>query len=239
MASDPRFDVEYDRPDAPREKKSGWSNCLIGCLIVFVIAVVFFVVLGIWVSRNWRDWAATAGAEGVKHVIDASELPQQEKAEINVEVDRVAEEFRAGRMSAEQMGVLMQKLFESPLMTSLVVYGVEKQYLDRSGLSEEEKTEGRRTIRRFMRGVIDQKIDEQSTNSVLDHIGDRDDDGNWQMRERVTDEELRAFLAEAKSRADQAEIPDEPEDIDPSDEFKRIIDETLNPPPGVPPLEQP
>ena len=44
----------------------------------------------------------------------------------------------------------------------------------------------------------------------------------------MSDEELRAFFKEAKAQADAAQIPPEPEDIDPSDELKRIIDQAMN-----------
>ena len=50
------------------------------------------------------------------------------------------------------------------------------------------------------------------------------------MRQQVSDEELRAALAEAKSQADAAGIAAEPADIDFSEEFKRIIDEQLKEP---------
>ena len=45
----------------------------------------------------------------------------------------------------------------------------------------------------------------------------------------VTDEELREFLAEARERADTAGVAETVEEVDPSDEIKRIVDSILNP----------
>ena len=59
------------------------------------------------------------------------------------------------------------------------------------------------------------------------HVADRRPNGQWQLRQAVSDEELRAALSEAKAQADAADIPPAPENIDPSDEVKRIIDESL------------
>ncbi len=121
----------------------------------------------------------------------------------------------------------MQKLFQSPLMPSLVVTVVDKQYFDRSGLSDEEKTQGRQSLNRFARGAIDGKIDEKSIDAVMAHVADRKADGKWQFRPQVSDQDLRAALSDAKSRADAAGIPAAPPNFDPSDEVKRIIDEAL------------
>jgi hypothetical protein len=49
-----------------------------------------------------------------------------------------------------------------------------------------------------------------------------------QMRPTVTDEELRAFLSEAKQQADKAGIPNEPESFDAAAEFTKIIDEAID-----------
>jgi hypothetical protein len=59
------------------------------------------------------------------------------------------------------------------------------------------------------------------------HVADRDARDQWKLRPKLTDEELRAFLAEAKKQADDAGIPDQPADIDPSGEIKKIVDEAL------------
>jgi hypothetical protein len=64
----------------------------------------------------------------------------------------------------------------------------------------------------------------------MQHIATRGSNGEWQLRENLTDEELRAFLAAAKAEADKAEIPAEPAEFDPSDELKKVIDSTLSGP---------
>ena len=113
-------------------------------------------------------------------------------------------------------------------MPSLIVMAVDKQYFERSGLSDEEKAQGRDALKRFARGVIDGKIDQKGIDAVMAHVADQKGDGNWQFRAKVSDADLRAAIAEAKSRADKAGIPAEAETtIDPSDEVKRIIDEAL------------
>jgi 2-hydroxychromene-2-carboxylate isomerase len=112
-------------------------------------------------------------------------------------------------------------------MPMIVVMAVDKHYFDRSGLSDEEKKQGRVALQRFARGVFDKKIDEKGIDSVMMHVADRQGQGNWELRAHVSDQDLRAALAAAKARADEAGIGESPQNVDPSDEMKRIIDESL------------
>jgi len=59
------------------------------------------------------------------------------------------------------------------------------------------------------------------------HVADRDARGRWKLRPTLTDDDLRAFFAEAKQQADAAGIPEQPADVDPSEEIKQIVDEAL------------
>jgi hypothetical protein len=233
---DPRFRGEREQPatqsvewlpDAPVKRRSWMSTCLIGCLITVVVMVAIVAVLAFWISRNWRDWASTLGSDALKQGINATELPEGEKVDMELQVDRLAAELREGRLSGEQLGAIFEQLMESPLMTTLVASAIEGKYIANSGLDEAEKAEAQQTIRRFLRGAIDQKINQQGVDAAMQHVATRRGKDNWELKNRVTDAELRAFLVEAKKQADAAEIPEEPEEIDPSDEFKRIIDEAL------------
>ena len=62
----------------------------------------------------------------------------------------------------------------------------------------------------------------------MSHVADKEPNGEWRMRQQLSDADLRAALTEAKARADAANVAAEPEDVKPSVELKRIIDETLN-----------
>jgi hypothetical protein len=238
MANEHLFTAEAPEAEPKEErKKSFWSMCLGGCLVGVVVVAVLVAVALFWISRNWRELASNFGAQAIKQGIDQSQLPAQEKIDIKIQIDRVADAVRKGQLSGDQLHTLMQKLVESPLMTSFVAAAVEKQYFEKSGLSDEEKAEGKRTVRRFLRGTIDNKIDKQGFDAAMTHVADRDVGGNWKLRQQVSDDELRAFLAEAKARADAANIAEEPKDIDPSDEVKRIVDEALGEASRQPPAE--
>lgn len=230
MADEHLFRADVEGTGVPVERKSGWRSCLTGCLVVFVILIVIAVLIGFWISRNWRDWAATAATEGIRQGISSSQLPAQEQQEIMVQVDRVAKAFREKTMSAEQLGKLAQTLVQSPLMSLIAASTIEKQYFAKSGLSEEEKAAGRQTLQRFIRGSIDDKINKAGIDAAMAHVADRDPQGNWKLHQNISDADMRAFLTEAKKQADAAGIPEQPAEIDPSEEIKKIVDEALSAP---------
>ena len=232
MSTAPRFDeglYDSQQPQEQPPQRSGWRTCLIGCLAICVILATLLIVLGIYISRNWREWAASGASQLVQQAIDASDLPQQEKVEIMAQVDRVTAAVRDGRMSMAQLQTLFEQFSQSPLMASLMVTAVDEKYLNKSELSEEEKSAGRLALRRFVRGVIDEKIPEAQIDVVLAPIGVRKPAGELELKDQVTDAELQAFFAAATAEADKAGIPEQPEEVDPSEEFQRIVDEALGP----------
>jgi hypothetical protein len=238
MATEHRFDPYGNQPAAEKKPRTWLSTCLIGCLVMAVVGLVLFAIVAFWISQNWRGWASDISDAGLNELIEQSELPPQEKQEIRVEVDRVIDEFRGGRVSLKQVGLILENLVESPLFTMIMVSSADAHYFDKSGLSDEEKAEGRTTLRRFLRGAIDGTIDEDSVNAAMAHVAERQSGGGWRLRESVTDEQLRSFLTVAKEKADDANIPLEPPEFDPSDEVKRAIDAALSEPqqdgePGV------
>ena len=233
MATDPQFRVQDDRfeggasaPEAPK-KKSALATCLTGCLIAFVVILVLGIIAGVYAYRKFPEWAAIGISEGAKQVINETDLPEEEKVDISVQIDRLAAATRERKLSLAQMGEFFQNLVQSPLMTTLGMSMVDKKYIVPSGLSDEEKTAARVTVQRFMRGAIDQKISQADVEKAMAPVSTRKPDGNMELKQSVTDEELNEFLTTAKAQADAAGIPEEVEAVDPSDEFKRIVDKTL------------
>lgn len=228
MATDPRYGATMSPSEMATEPKAKSSGCLKGCLIVFVILVVLAAIAVFLIWRNWKSLAAGVASQAADQMIDISPVPAQEKAEMKAEVARVVDALRENRLTAIQFATLMEKLTQSPLMTTFVVSSVEQNTLAGSALSDEEKVAARQTLRRFRRGIIDGSIPEASVDAVMAHVAERDQpDGPWTSKPQISDEQLKAFLDGAKAEADKANIPAEPADIDPSDELKKIIDAAM------------
>ncbi|MEX2093352.1 MAG: hypothetical protein WD971_11780 [Pirellulales bacterium] len=226
MANEHLFSADVAGPGTPVQGKSRWQSCLTGCLVVFVILMVIAILSGFWISRNWRRPVAWMSTWAIQQVIDSSTLAINEKQEIMVQVDRVASAFRQNAISEDQFEQLLKHLFESPFVSLIMATEIDRQYLPESGLSQEEKDAGGQTLDRFIRGAIDKQINQAEIDAAMAHVAIRNGN-NWQLRKALTDEELREFFAEAKKQADAAGIPEQPADIDPSEEIKKVVDDAL------------
>jgi hypothetical protein len=110
-----------------------------------------------------------------------SQLPAQEQQEVMVQVERLATAFREKKITLEEVGVVAQKLADSPLMSLIGASMIEQQYLAKSGLSDEEKAEDSQILQRFIRGSIDGDITEERMDAAMVHVAERRN-GNWELK---------------------------------------------------------
>ena len=229
----------YQEP--PRSSGSGCGpGILLGCLGVFVVCVILCAGSVWYVQQNAGKWVAGVVREVFVASIKASEIPEGEKTEVIAQIDRVLAAYKAGRIKSEDIEPVMKKLERSPVFLMMQTWGLEKAYVDPSGLSDEEKEQGRRTIERAFRGLVEQKITQEEFTGVVPQQPQgqaevKIDNGktviksHTDQRSPLTDEEVRKMLADLKKLADDAEIPDEPFTIDIGDEVKKLVDEVLAP----------
>ena len=92
---------------------------------------------------------------------------------------------------------------------------------------DEEKVDGRRTIQRLARGVVEKTISQSDLEQISDGVTEIGPDGNQKMKESISDEELRTLLADAKQLADDNEIPDEEFVVDLAGEVRKMVDVLL------------
>ena len=140
---------------------------------------------------------------------------------------RVVDQYRSGKITLEDLGRILDELAKSPVMQNIMIYAIEKQYVDPSGLPDEEKQAARLTLQRILRGIHEKRIEEGELDAALDHLSAKTQDGQRQMKNRVTDEELRRFLAECRRVADRAGVPVEPFEIKISEEFRNAVERAM------------
>ncbi|MBC8353943.1 MAG: hypothetical protein H8E66_18255 [Planctomycetes bacterium] len=211
--------------DQSPPKRSGCATCLFVCLGLMLVCIVACGG-GTWfVAKKAPDWARDAIVSG----IEESDLSAEDKQVVTGQVDRVVDEYKAGRITMQQLSEIAQELSQSPLVTLMMAMAAEEAYIKPSGLSDEEKDLAERTLQRVARGVFEEKIDPDALNTALDYISTQDSNGARQFKNPVADEDLRQMLAECKRLADEAEIPDEPYQVNVGAEFKAAVDRVLSP----------
>ncbi len=215
-------------PAAPH--RSCFSSCLVGCLVVGVLGLLVCGGVAWYLAKNMKSIASNVARQAIVSTIEQSELDPAEKRAVIAEVDRVVDQYRTGQITLEDLGLIFEELAKSPVMQKLVIYAVEKQYVEPSGLTDEEKRAAHLTLQRVLRGMHEQKIQQDDLEPALDHLSVKKQDGRRQMKNVVTDGELRRFLAECQRVADQAGVPVEPFEMKISEEFRKAVDRALRSP---------
>lgn len=218
-----------------------------GCLVALAVVLILLVIGGVFVAMNWRTWTSKGMHALVEEAVSESALPLEEQREVMAVADTFIAEFETGNVSMAQFGRVVEELSKSPMIPAMVMMGVDESYIAKSALPEEEKAEGSKDVSRFVWGVYDGVISQTKIDDVAQPIsappGDQDavviqtDRVNLRLKkpENVTNEELRAFLANANAAADEAGVPDEQFTIDWSAELQGAIDRAMGRPPAPPP----
>src|SRR5262245_26188378 len=230
----------YNQP--PRNSGMSWifSLLLIGLGIVFVGGAV--CIGGVWyVASNLDRWVVGLGREAIVAVINDSELPEGEKAEVITQVDRIVTAYKERKINQADLERVFTELQDSPALAALTLYGIENEYLNGTNLTKQEIEQGHRTFQRVLRAVYEGKISEDAFFTALpddEAEMSTEDIDNKSVQERVRlaankaaesspDDDLRLTLAKLKVMADNAGIPDEPFQLHIGAEVKKFVDKAL------------
>jgi hypothetical protein len=150
-------------------------------------------------------------------------------------------------MSAAQLEEVLTALQESPVFVLLDVGGIERDIVSASGLSQAEKEQGRRTVRRAARAVHAGKIPSGefygalpaghfyptllavalSEDELMEYNNQFIDDQFTGEPPPASDGDVRSALARLAALAEKAGVPDEPWMFDVSDEFAKAVSGAL------------
>lgn len=217
-------------PASPSPNKGcGVGSCLlIGCLGIVLVSIIVPCIAGVWFYYNGGKMIAGAARDMIVKVVEQSELEAEDKKEVVAQVDRVVDAYKQGKITMEDLGKVMEELAKSPLLPLAMIYGVEEKYIKPSGLTDEEKEEGRLSLQRVARGAFEKKINEQELEPLLDEVSYKTGPNNQrQFKDTLTDAELKQFLGKAKQLADDKGLPEEEFRVKIGSEFKKAVDEAL------------
>lgn len=203
------------------------GSVLAGCLVAVVVVIILLVIAGIYVKMHYRGWVS-AGVEQVSAaVVKDSGLPQDQKDQILAEVNQVTTDFKAGKISLQQIQKMGEEIAQSPLIPLAAVQAARQKYIEPSDMKPEEKADAVRSLQRFARGVYEKKISKETIDDVIKPIVTLKAGGQWELKDKPTRQELDQFVANAKAKADEAKVPDEAFDLNIAAELKKAINKAL------------
>lgn len=205
------------------------SGCLkavaTGCLTLAVLVAV----LGFVVFRSIRGISTELVRKQVVRRVEDSGLPKEQQAGLVRQVNRVAAEFRRGRLTVEDVQRMAHELAEGPVISLAWLVVAELRYLNPSDLDEEEKQEASLAIQRFARGVSEGRIPRDDVREAINRITwASPETGERRMKESLSVEELREFLRAVENAADAAGVPKEPFQADVAAEARKVVDRFLD-----------
>ena len=220
--SSPSTSWSNEPPQPTKRTGCGWGSCLVGCLVIGVLGAISCGGLTYYFMKRIPNDLRNGAVKAVRE----SDLAEEDKKVVIEQLDRVHADFTTGKIGFRDVGKLVETLTNSPLMPVMLAKAAKKKYVDPSGLSDEEKQDADMTFQRVTRGIVEKKIPQSELETALNMISDGA--GNQRrLKDSLSDDEVRAFLTECKRVVDEAEIPEEPFEIDIGAEFKRAVDEAM------------
>lgn len=198
-----------------------------GCGCLLIVLLVAAIAVGVWVVYSWRSIAANVGHQIAVNAITAAELPEGDRRRILEWLDQIREDFAEGRIDVGQLGRMVEAIAEGWFVPLAMIAAADAKYVQTSGLDRDEKLAGRRTLERLAQAIVTQKIGPQDAETLLAPVLETKEVGTSTLKEKVTDAELREFLAGAKERVDAIGIPDQPFTVNVADEFDKAINQAL------------
>ncbi len=204
-----------------------------GASALKVLAIIFLVLVlvcgGIvtYVAVNFKRLAAGWVRGPLIQAIQNSNLPEDQKASITANIDRLTGDFENGRISFQQLGRVGTELAEGPFINLIIVESVEARHVEMIELPPEQRDEVSLTFDRFERGICEDAITTDQVDEVLAVVSASDGQDIRELKENLTEADLSAFVSAMKDKADEAEIPIEPYQVDFAAELQRVIDKVL------------
>jgi hypothetical protein len=219
-------------PPYQQPPSRSWAPCLIGCGITGLVVLLLCGGTVWYVTSNFKNIAVNLVASTAKKAIEDTKMREEDKKDVIAQIDRVAEGYKKNQINEQELGKIMEGMAKSPLMMVLIVYGVTYDYINRPGQDADVKAEAERTLQRIARGTAEGTIKEEDLKKPFSSIAE---DPNQQVqpgqppqpKQQLTDEDLKKFLEDLKTLADEKAIPDEPYELNVGKEIKRIVDEAV------------
>jgi len=194
-------------------------------VLLIILGSIFLclVIAGIYVGMHWKGWVASAANTATQQIVRDSGLPQDQRDSIVTDIKQLGDDFQSGRISTQELGRITQAIANGPLLPLAGVQAARQKYVEPSDMTPREKDAAILTLQRFARGVHEKKIKKEEIDDVVKPVADLMPNGRWRLKDKPTRMELDQFLENAKAKADDAMIPNEPFDLNIADELRKAI----------------
>ncbi len=234
------------------ERESKSSSCLkvlgIGCVVVVFLGVLAVGAGVYFIKTRGLDLAASAITAMSEGMLKESQLTDSDKEGVRTEIARFTSRLKAGEISMEQVKKLGDQFEQGSLPALLFLQAVAAGKLVPQGIPEEESAAARLNAQRLQRAAVEGKVTPQELKKILNEVFPREEkeapkaeseSPGWlvdfrdrdflKSREKeITAEDWRPAMALIKQMADESGIPNEPYQLELTQEIRKLVDQVLS-----------
>lgn len=119
------------KPERSNVKGLKSQSGIATALLVGLIAVVLiFVAVGVYAAKNYKVWIADGITAGMNALINGSDIPEEEKADVIRIISQLKEDYLAQEISIAELGLVSDHEILGVLVTA-------KNFADEAEISEE------------------------------------------------------------------------------------------------------
>jgi len=217
-------EVEYAPPTSSGK---GCKWLAIGCFVTALVLLLVASVASFWIYKNSSRLIADGAVTVGEQMVNEMDLPPEQSDQIVDRIKGLGEQYKEGKITLEDLVEVGEELSkDEDVIMSGIVYFVDSQVLEEAPIDDDLRAEVRRMTHRLARGVIEDQIELDDLKPLMDGIVKKTADG-YELDPDVSQEDFENVLESAKTIADQAEIPDEPYEVDFMKEVDEVIDSVL------------
>lgn len=215
--------MRYSNRASDSERGSFLKVLGIGCLVIVILGIA----ATIFVVKNLKTMATNMAEKGLIAMIDEMEVAEEQKRVLRGQVSQLANGFRDGSITLEQMAEISKQFASGPIMSVGLIAFAQHAYFTDPELTDEEKKEADYQFGRYARGLLDGSITNAQAQAIIQKYSTTDANGNTTHKESLTAEERTELLELVKADADAAGVAEEEFEVDYGAEFQKIIDDVL------------
>lgn len=208
--------------------------CGFFAIIIGVVLSIALIFAAWWLNREQSAMASRALQQQLIPWVEQSLLNANDKQSIIERLRELAADMEAKRLDERQLTRLSYRLDSAPVFQWGCIEELQRQARASNELTNEEKDSIDATCDRMLRSVREGKIAMQQISYIVQRVATAERlSGKLTPIENNTAADLREFGRRAETVCDTLEISKEPLDKSPSQVFRLMVDEALNPPPDL------
>ena len=230
LEAPPRDDVSGNPEASLPPNNGGMSGCAlaaIGCAVFSLVLICIGLAGVYWLTQNARGIAANMVTPAIQEVVSQMEIPVNQKKQISARIEQLGEDFKNQKIGVDDLSSVLAGLAESPLARAAAAIWFTDDYIAKSGLTADEKSEAKVTSKRFATALLDKSVSDKDANEVFDLVCEEAANGQTVFKPTLTDPELRELVGKMKKAADNADVPSNVPEINFASEFDAVVRKSL------------